>query len=98
MKEIIIKNGIKVYKHHYCHCGCGERIPVSKSSIKLGEIPKNRPGHNGFKGQYDYTFHNLSKEDYKIIKQNNYATGNERSIRIAEIVREYERGKNARKI
>lgn len=35
MSKTITENGIKVYKNHYCKCGCGERIyyPTTISGI-----------------------------------------------------------------
>ena len=40
LRKIIKVNGIWVYKHHYCKCGCGGRIPFGKYSL----IDHNRRG------------------------------------------------------
>jgi hypothetical protein len=41
----------KVYKHHYCKCGCGKRIQVDKQH-KYHGIPVYIRGHNGYKNGF----------------------------------------------
>ena len=45
INKVILENNIKVYKNHYCKCGCGERI-LWNITQQWSKIPQYKNGHN----------------------------------------------------
>jgi len=44
INKVIIENGVKVYKYHFCHCGCKERILWNERHSWAG-ISQYKSGH-----------------------------------------------------
>jgi len=83
-RKVIKINGVWVYKHHRCVCGCNERIPFNHSHIKTG-IPifinghQNRGENNSFFGKHHSsdTKEEQSKARKKYYQENPGATSGE---------------------
>jgi len=69
MAKTIIENSIKVYKNHFCHCPCHQRIPVKKCHTRFG-IPRFIHGHNNIENKFKKGVRINIDGEFKIGKDN----------------------------